>query len=145
MRQLRPVALIIIAGLLAACQTTPDEVFTATPPQAGYPGPSVSPTPGEAGYPAAPPTPALPADAYPESSTLWVTHPAGLQCETPQYPDLASAVAALEDAGVEVLEGEEFELLTCEACTCPTSAHYRLRIPAADLASAAALDWEPEP
>lgn len=144
MRLFGLIGLIAIAGLLAACRTTPDEVVTATPPRTGYPAPLPSPSPLEGGYPAAPATPTLPTDAYPESSTVWVTHPAGLQCETPQYPDLASAVDALEDAGVEVLEGEEYELLTCEACTCPTSTHYRLRIPSADLTAAAALDWEPE-
>jgi hypothetical protein len=140
------IGLIVIAGLLVACQSPPDEVATATPPEPGYPGPASSPAATAAsGYPAAPPTTGLPANPYPEGSTVWITHPAGLQCGSPQFPDLASAVAALVGAGIEVLEAEEFERLTCEACTCPTSAHYRIRIRAGDLAQATALAWEPEP
>lgn len=117
-------------------------------PEPGYPGPLLPdaypppPTPPEAtGYPAPPlatPTPY----SYPEGTTFWMRHPAGLQCEEPLiYPLLADAVAALENSGVAVLNSEDVNMMVCEACGCPTSQQYRVQIGANDLESATMLGW----
>jgi hypothetical protein len=110
----------------------------------GYPAPATA-TETPAGYPAAatPTAPGLP-EGYPAGvdGEVWIVHAAGEQCQDAlTYPDLASAEAALEAAGVTVLDSEAISLAVCQACGCPTSEQYRVRINAADVAKALALDW----
>jgi hypothetical protein len=148
-RRLRMAILImgLLALLLAACGSpTPAATPTtpATPDIANtpYPAPALPVTPvpeAESGYPPPLPTPQLPS-GYPANST-WLVRPAGIQCETPEYPDLEAAVAALADAGVTVQSAETISLPVCLACGCPTSEHYRVLIAPADVGAALALDW----
>jgi hypothetical protein len=114
----------------------------------GYPEPSdpgAYPGPEEpAGYPAPPIMTAAPA-AYPEGTTFWMDHSAGLQCEEPlTYPTIDDALAALEEKGVIALKSESFGMAVCEACGCPTSQHYRVNIDANDLDKAITLGWNRE-
>jgi hypothetical protein len=116
----------------------------ATVPPAGYPAPAIAPTtaPSE-GYPA-PPTLAPPLEAYPAEASIWMLLPVGEQCAEADgngYADLQEAVAALEAAGVPVDAAEMTELVVCQACGCPTSAHYRVQISAENLDRATALGW----
>jgi hypothetical protein len=102
----------------------------------GYPGPQ-----GEPGYPAPPVSTPAPS-SYPAGTTFWMLHSAGLQCEQPlTYPELADALAALENRGVTVIKSEATGMMVCEACGCPTSEHYRVEIDATDLQAAIALGW----
>ncbi len=130
--------------------TSPVPVVATVPPKATEVGP---PTP--AGYPApandigAPEPPGYPeppsieptVDPYPGGFAV-IQHSAGVQCEDPLFPDLDSAIAALEQAGIKVQEGEEMQLLVCESCSCPTSTHYRVLIHPAELDAALALGWQ---
>lgn len=123
---------------------TAPTVETVTPDEEGYPAPSSeesSPEPaGQEGYP--PPSEPLPTrDPYP-GGVAFIEHPAGLQCEDPIYPDLRSAEAALEEAGITIQNAEAVELVVCQACGCPTSLHYRISIDPADLDSALSLGWQ---
>ena len=161
---------VLLIGLLAACSGEPEEQPTATSepafepvstpteivpptepatleptPEPGYPPPEDSepyppPTPEEPeSYPPPiAPTPTL--NPYPDSE-IAIIHPAGVQCEEPLYPDLEAAIAALEEGGVTVLDGESEEFLVCEACDCPTSTHYRLFIDPNTLQYALDLGW----
>lgn len=108
------------------------------PDQNGYPAPSL-PTPFPPGYPAPVIEPTI--DPYPGGLAI-VVLPAGQQCQEPTYPDQASALATLEDAGILVREISEVELMVCEACTCPTSLHYRALINPEDIALALSLGWQ---
>jgi hypothetical protein len=126
---------------------------TVTPEEAGYPAPesldayppassdesNLGPAEQE-GYPA-PSEPEPTRDPYP-GGVAFIEHPAGFQCEDPAYPDLRSAEAALEEAGITVQNAEEVELVVCEACGCPTSTHYRITIDPADIDSALSLGWQ---
>lgn len=143
--------LLIIALFLAACNgDTPEEEepearptpTTEVPESAPNESPNEEP---QDGYPADQPT--APAAGYPDAATeVWLVLPAGSQCaDALAYPDSASAVADLEAAGVEILAVEETELLVCEACGCPTSAHYRILLAADDIPTAIALGWQQEP
>lgn len=142
--------LLIFVLFLAACSG--DNAEETPPPARPTPTAEIAAptTEGEA-YPAQPQATA-PVDAYPaagEGAELftenWVVLPAGEQCaESLAYPSPESAVAGLEEAGVTPLAVEETELLVCEACGCPTSAHYRVLVSAEDLAAAIILGWQPE-
>jgi hypothetical protein len=132
-------ALLFLVFLLAACNPAPEEEE-----------PTVRPTPTVEeqepdGYPAQPTTdPAAPYPAASDAET-WVIRPAGEQCaESVAYPTPESAVAQLEEAGVTILAVEEIELIVCEACGCPTSAHYRVLLAGDDLSTAFALGWDRE-
>ena len=120
-----------------------DSIPTPEPPDE-YPPPGADEgNPGPAfleGYPALP-EPEPTRDPYPGGLAV-IQHPAGLQCEEPLYPDLESATAALEGAGIAVQESEEIDLIVCEACGCPTSLHYRVLIDPADLDTALSLKWQ---
>ncbi|MEW5985335.1 MAG: hypothetical protein AB1791_01730 [Chloroflexota bacterium] len=141
--------------LLAACGGPAAPTPTAPLPEATAPFPAATPA-DQTGYPA-PTQPALPESypAAPESAPtlpagypggeVWVVRPAGLQCESPgPYADLKAAVAALEEAGVAVLQPETINLAVCSACGCPTSEHFRVKIDPAGLATALALGWQQE-
>jgi hypothetical protein len=142
--------LILFALILAACNAdAPEEAPTARPtPTTETSAPT---TKTEEAYPSRP-EPTAPAAGYPAagenvegSSETWVILAAGEQCaDTLAYPSSDSAVATLEEAGVNLLAVEETELLVCEACGCPTSAHYRVLISNTDLVTAIALGWQPE-
>lgn len=126
---------------------------SVSPGEEGYPAP-VSPdvypppdseesSPGPAeqeGYPV-PSESESPLDPYPGGVAI-IEHPAGSQCEDPLYPDLESAIGALEEAGITIQDAEEVELLVCEACGCPTSLHYRIQINPSDLNAALSLGWQ---
>jgi hypothetical protein len=159
--------IIILVGLLflAACSsggleptvepspiaTLPAPLLATVPPKAndaGPPTPADYPSPADgdigapdpAGYPEPPPAePAL--DPYPGGFAV-IQIAAGIQCEDPLFPDLDSATAPLEQAGIMVQEAEEMQLMVCESCSCPTSTHYRVLIHPAELDAALALGWQ---
>lgn len=120
-------------------------------PDEGYPA-LPTPTPRPEGYPppptAVPPPSSYAGDAYPApEDTIWVLFPVGEQCAQPEeseYEDLSDAVAALTAAGVTVNASEMTDLIVCQACGCPTSAHYRVQIDATQLETAVSLGWLPE-
>lgn len=128
--------------------TTPDTGRQGN--QVGYPGPSPTASPFPEGYPA-PPAAAAPANPYPaitpESGTVWILRPLGEQCEdtnTYKYRNQQAARADLTAVGITVYQVETVNLMVCEACGCPTSAHYRAEIAAADLPRAVNLGWREE-
>ncbi|MBP8000388.1 MAG: hypothetical protein KA314_23835 [Chloroflexi bacterium] len=148
--------------LITACTTSTDEptIIPATtdplalpsPTTSAYPAPDIVNTVPAEAYPAAPTTaivvPVEPTlnTAYP-GETLWITRPLGQQCvdaSTYTYPDLSTAVAALNDVGIPVLAMEEVALIVCQACDCPTSQHFRVQINTTDLTNAQALGWVAE-
>jgi hypothetical protein len=148
---------IILIILLAACGSASDDELQATPidaqldeptaPDTAYPGPASPPAellPMPTGTPGAYPLidePWSTPDPYPDGVAI-IIHPAGEQCaETLIYPDLDSAVNILEDAGVTVVDSEQFEQVVCQACGCPTSQYYRLQIEPESLSKAMALGW----
>ena len=163
------VGLAALFLLLAACAAQPPEPEetpvqeegreTATPTATSRPESSptttdpypLPPTPtplAEEGYPASgsPPT-SPPPTAYPADMRIWVLHPQGYQCEEGDGSEFASeeeAVASLTSAGVEVFGSETVNLIVCEACGCPTSAHYRVQILRSDLPGARMLGWVEE-
>lgn len=101
----------------------------------GYPEPEVYPTL----------TPKYPAAE--DARGVWILRPLGVQCTDPstyEFATIDDAVAALEAAGVEVLESEMVSLAVCESCDCPTSQHFRALIDPEDLATAVSEGWEPE-
>lgn len=114
-------------------------VETPTDEPAAYP---VVPTPTAPGMDGAYPifTPEPTRDPYPGGLVV-ILHPAGVQCEEPALPDLSAAIGSLEEAGITVLAAEEVTLNVCEACTCPTSEHYRIQISPKDLDKAYELGW----
>jgi hypothetical protein len=141
--------MILFALFLAACNGDPveEEEPTARPTPTTE---TVAPTLEGDGYPAQP-QPTDPAAAYPaagEAQDLvegWVVLPAGEQCaDNLAYPTSDTAVAELEAAGLTPLAVEETELLVCEACGCPTSAHYRVLLSPEDMAIALSLGWQRE-
>ena len=153
---------LILLLLLSACGGTSEEDPTKqskspteeaapalpsveSPSEPGYPAPIAPdgyPGPQEpSSYPAPPVSTPVPF-AYPAGTTFWMVHPAGLQCEEPlTYPELADAVAALEQNGVTIFETEAVNMMVCEACGCPTSEHYRINIDANNLDAAMMLGW----
>lgn len=143
--------LVMLLLMVTACTAGPEETPTATAPAANdtpAPGlePAATPLPATEtpeGYPGPGATipELMPTSPYPADSEFWLVRAAGLQCEDPAYPDLQSAVAALEGAGVTILESEEADLGVCEACGCPTSQHYRIRVLGSDITRAQALGW----
>lgn len=141
MRKLVLLLLLLFTFLMAACNgDTTEEDPTPRPTPTVE---EIDPTPDD-GYPAEPTT--APDAGYPaETAEGWVIRPAGEQCaESLAYPTADSAVADLEAAGVEILAVEETELVVCEACGCPTSAHYRVLISGEDMPTAFSLGWQLE-
>ena len=148
---------IILIILLAACSSASDDELQATPNDTQLDEPTAPDTayPGLASPPAElMPLPTAASGAYPIQEEPWSTpdpypggvaiiiHPAGEQCaETLIYPDLDSAVNTLEEAGVTVVDAEQFEEVVCQACGCPTSQYYRLQIEPESLSKAMALGW----
>lgn len=140
---------LIAVLLLAACSpgteetpTAPAVNNTAVPglePAATVEVPPATQTPE--GYPGVNVPELLPTSPYPADAQYWLVRAAGLQCEDPAYPDLATAVKALEDAGVTILESEETSLGVCEACGCPTSQHFRVQVRGSDISRAQMLGW----
>jgi hypothetical protein len=133
--------LLIIAFIIAACNGDGAEEETPARPTPTTEG--INPTP-PGGYPPEPTEPVT--SGYPaEVTEAWMVIPAGKQCaESLAYPSAESAVAVLEQAGVTILAVEETELVVCEACDCPTSAHYRVLLAAEDFPAAMSLGWRPE-
>lgn len=154
---------LVLLITLAACTGT-DPVVEPTAPaanptatsdsQQAYPAlPTAEQTTIDQGYP--PSTPNLPLpDSYPdpeEKEGVWIIRPVSEQQCTEDgsppaktYPDLNAAVSALESNGIEVTASETVGLMVCEACTCPSSEHYRVLINPADLDAALKLDWTEE-
>ncbi len=125
------------------------EAAPAAPAEEAYPIPIPTPILMEGDYPEPPPPPPPPPggyDAYPEAgSNVWVLFAVGEQCaDESRYEDLVTAVADLTAAGITVYESEVVELIVCSACGCPTSAHFRVSIDAAQLSTAQALEWAAE-
>jgi hypothetical protein len=84
-------------------------------------------------YPA-PPTLMSVEDPYP-GGMAWIIRPVGVQCEegtAEGYGDLHEAIITLTAAGLAV----------AASCGSPTSTHYRLQIPSADLDKAVSMGWE---
>jgi hypothetical protein len=141
--------LLIIALLLAACNGDATEEEQPTPRPTPTTGESDPTEPTPDAYPVEEPTEPA-SSGYPaegsEAAEIWVVLPQGAQCaESLAYPTADSAVADLEAAGVEPLAVEETELLVCEACGCPTSAHYRVLLSSDDVPTAISLGWQVEP
>ncbi len=156
--------LLLISLLLVGCGTAPaptptpansggDDLARPTPTDQpseqapeGYPPPPPTAEPLPEGYPAPAVLPTY--DPYPaDGGAMWILYPVGLQCEEPgasQYQTEQDALSALTAAGLTVRQITTIELMVCEACGCPTSAHYRAEINAADANKAAALGWTPE-
>lgn len=113
-----------------------------------YPGAPATAVPIKEGYPAAQeiyPT----IDPYPvgESSTVWILHPVGVQCEdssSSKYQSEQDVKAGLTAAGITVNNVATVDLMVCQACGCPTSIHYRAEINESNLDKAIALGWTPE-
>ena len=155
--------LLLLAVLMAACsggsdddptleptEENPPETATPTeeappvePPTVeptSYPAPPTPTPPGiDAGYPAFTPEPTI--DPYP-GGLVKVMHPMGQQCEEATLPDLSAAIGSLEEAGIAVVAAEEIALNVCEACSCPTSEHFRVQINVEDLDRALELGWQ---
>jgi hypothetical protein len=141
--------LLLVAACSPAAEPTPTPLPTFPPPaetdtpESGYPAPAQATMPPEA-YPAEAPTPLPEPTGYPDDARVWLVKPAGAQCQ--EYTvDLRDAVAALRDAGVEVINSQVVNLLVCEACdVCPSSEHYRVLVDAGQRAAAEALGWVQE-
>lgn len=100
---------------------------TLTPYPEGYVGPDLGAA--NAPYPAA-------------AGFVWIIRPSGLQCgDGLDYDTLEAAVAPLSQAGIEVVAQMSVNLMVCEACSCPTSLHYRAQIAEADVAATEKLGW----
>lgn len=138
------VFLLLFAFLLAACNGNGEVEEEATPRPTPTTGPEAPASTPEEGYPAQPTE--APAAGYPvEATENWVVRPAGEQCaDNLAYPSADSAVADLAAAGITPLAVEETELVVCDACGCPTSAHYRVLLSAEDLPTALSLGWQQE-
>lgn len=113
-------------------------------PDEGYPAlATAQPVPEE--YPA--PTAVSPPNGYDDAVAeefAWVLFPVGEQCAEPEesvYQDLNEAITALAAAGVPVNDSEMTDLMVCEACGCPTSAHYRVQIDGNFVATAVSMGW----
>jgi len=121
----------------------------AAPVEEAYPIPVPTPIIIDEDYPA-PPTPLPPSlpggyEADPAAEgTVWILFPVGEQCAEAaesRYADLTTAVSELTAVGITVYEAEVTDLIVCSACGCPTSAHYRVSIDAAQWEIAKALEW----
>ncbi|MFQ5400884.1 MAG: hypothetical protein ACE5E7_14960 [Anaerolineae bacterium] len=117
----------------------------ATPTPDEYPPPPI-PTFTPESYPDPPQPATQPTESYPApgETSVWVLRAIGEQCADASqnsYADLQEAVAALTAAGIHTQQAETAQLVVCQSCGCPTSAHYRVQIDAADLDKALALDW----
>ena len=154
-------ALLVAAlMLLAACQGAPAPEPTGTSEPAAPTATPPAPTATLEAYPLASPTPAQrpadypapaapsPASPYPGGDVAIVLRPLGQQCADPasyEFATLDEAVWALEEAGITVIDARIVSLIVCEACDCPTSEHFEVEIPAADVSAAAALGFEVQP
>lgn len=154
--------LTILFIFLAACsaQVSPEEPAATVPPVApsaapqeaigletaeAYPAqPAAESLPGD--YPSAPAD--TPPEAYPavgEAGLVWVIRSEGVQCETNSAPTgekgLQQAVESLAAAGITAEAWELTEMMVTAVCGSPTSTHYLVQIPAAELDKAVALGW----
>lgn len=165
MKQTLLLITLSVVFLLAACgpsnvETDPTEpaLQPADSEPDVIPRATITATAVPDGYPAAPtqvPLPegyampeALPAyDPYPGidpagENEAWMIIPSGEQCaESITYPTEQDAVAALEAAGVEVLESKTMEMMVTTACGSPTSTHYLVLIDQAKMQDAMTLGW----
>ena len=87
------------------------------------------------------PSPVVTRDAYPGGFGVFI-RPAGLQCEDPIYNNADAAIADLQEAGIEIIEVSQVEIVVCEACGCPSSEQFRVSIDPADIAAALRLGWQ---
>jgi hypothetical protein len=138
-----PLLLLLLAACSGGVETTP-----TAPADNGSPtlapastNETTEPTATPEGYPGVSIPEFQPTSPYPADGEYWLVRPAGLQCEDPAYPDLETAVRALEDAGVTILDSEEMTLAVCEACGCPTALHFRIQVSGSDLSQAMTLGW----
>ncbi|MCB8967112.1 MAG: hypothetical protein R3E31_24040 [Chloroflexota bacterium] len=100
---------------------------TTTPYPEGYVGPDQSPTVNP--YPA-------------KAGFVWMIQAAGIQCEgNMKYNNVEEAVAPLQEAGIAVESSMSMNLAVCEACSCPTSLHFRIQVAEDDVKAAEALGW----
>lgn len=162
---------IFVLALVIACGPAPDTT-TPTPGGAEgdiFPRPTITPMPeGDSlpepeatdaadaypaepdqasqpeGYPAGQEEGIQPESAYPgQEDTVWVVFPVGTQCEEGgEYDDLDEAIAALDVAGVTVVDQGTNELIVATACGQPTSEHYGAQILTEGLAQAEDLGWK---
>lgn len=163
MKRITLISLLLVILALAACgpaSTTPSAPAVENSDPPARPTPTNLPDTGgnemPAGYPPPPTTPPLPEgypapvvaptyDPYPApGDTVWMLHPVGIQCQDAaksKYQNEQEAISALTAAGITVQQMTTTELMVCSACDCPTSAHYRAEINAADMNKATALGW----
>ena len=157
---------MILFVLLAACsaQVSVEEPAVTSQPADGNPEPlkAVVPetaVPADDAYPVQPITDPLPGDyppaseaalpgSYPsvdEAGFVWIIRPEGVQCETSDAPTgekgLQNAVERLAAAGINAQDWELTEMMVTAVCGAPTSTHYLVQIPAAELDKATALGW----
>lgn len=125
-----------------------DESESVTQPEAtaepdDYPAPPEQATQPE-GYPASAEQAVQPESAYPgEDETTWVVFPVGIQCEEgSEYADLDEAIAALDVAGVTIVDQGTSELIVAAACGQPTSEHYGAEILSDGVPQAESLGWK---
>ncbi len=156
MHRLLILTLGFAALLLVACGGGEPAPPTATPPPTPPLTPTAPPTSTPDGYPPPPtpvplptgyadqPAPEVPPSGYPAGDAIWVLRARGEQCTDEsafEYQTLDDAVAALTAAGAAVMAAETVGLMVCEACSCPTSEHYRAQIAADELETALSLGW----
>lgn len=140
-----PFLLILLAACSGGVETTPTAPAGIETPASGLVPAATDEAPAATATPEGYPGVVIPEpevnSAYPADAEFWLVRAAGLQCEEPTYPDLASAVTALENAGVTVLESETTTLAVCAACGCPTAEHYRIRVLGSEVNKALPLGW----
>ncbi|HSH01749.1 MAG TPA: hypothetical protein VLL52_04460 [Anaerolineae bacterium] len=162
----RLITLLFLTIFLVACANADNEPVATPNPDNANPNPPVNPTtetdtdtplptatslPSD--YPPAtpvpPPTTNLNPDAYPDmADTVWILRPQQQQqCNEDgsavpfTYSDLDAAVMDLQTNGIVVNDATVTNLLVCEACTCPSSTHYRANINRTNLDAAENLGW----
>lgn len=64
------------------------------------------------------------------------------QCITPDYTSLEDAISELEENNIPVLNSNELNFITCEACSCPTGIIYQAQIQGNYLENATQLGWQ---
>jgi hypothetical protein len=142
-----PLVMVFLVACSGGIESTPTATAPAgldTPAPGLVPAATDEPAAATAtpeGYPGVVIPEAQATSPYPADEEFWLVRAAGLQCEDPAYPDLESAVAALEDAGVNILESEATTMAVCEACGCPTPEHYRIRVLGSEVNKALPLGW----
>jgi hypothetical protein len=95
----------------------------------GPPNPDIDPDPDRDG------------GTEPDHDPVWVSHPAGYQCQEPLYRSCADAAADLEVNGILVYECATTYVAVITVCGAPTSTHFNCLIDADDVAAALSLWW----